>query len=202
MSSGFGSSKDGKAKVSKPRSDPSSSKDMRPVFAFGNRLPTTQKAQIGKQKLTSANKPSGAVLDDAFGAHEPVSDSEQQPVPTLSILDLPDNVTEHLFTFVSVTDLKQCALVCKQWNAILSDENNEVWRANCYRRLSRDVIHSELLSSCPTYKSKLRAFFHAWNPHDCSRNVFVKPSGFTIHRNPVAQSTDGARGKIGKYFFQ
>lgn len=32
---------------------------------------------------------------------------------------------------------------------------------------------------------------------DCSRNVYVKKNGFTLHRNPIAQSTDGARGKIG-----
>ncbi|PVD18357.1 hypothetical protein C0Q70_20906 [Pomacea canaliculata] len=29
------------------------------------------------------------------------------------------------------------------------------------------------------------------------KNIYVKANGFTIHRNPVAQSTDGARGKIG-----
>jgi F-box protein 45 len=43
----------------------------------------------------------------------------------------------------------------------------------------------------------LRAFFHAWNPQDCSRNIYVKPTSFTFHRNPVAQSTDATRGKIG-----
>ncbi|KAI8513984.1 F-box/SPRY domain-containing protein 1 [Branchiostoma belcheri] len=32
---------------------------------------------------------------------------------------------------------------------------------------------------------------------DCSRNIYIKPNGFTLHRNPVAQSTDGVRGKIG-----
>jgi len=43
----------------------------------------------------------------------------------------------------------------------------------------------------------LKAFYHSWNPEDCSRNIYIKPNGFTIHRNPVAQSTDGVRGKIG-----
>lgn len=38
---------------------------------------------------------------------------------------------------------------------------------------------------------------HAWNPSDCSRNGYVKPNGFTFHRNPVAQSTDGVRSKRG-----
>ena len=50
---------------------------------------------------------------------------------------------------------------------------------------------------CPSYKSKLRAYHHSWNPRDCSRNVYIKANGFTVHRNPVAQSTDGARGRIG-----
>lgn len=27
--------------------------------------------------------------------------------------------------------------------------------------------------------------------------MYVKKNGFTLHRNPIAQSTDGARGKIG-----
>ncbi|KAG7259561.1 hypothetical protein CRUP_027137 [Coryphaenoides rupestris] len=34
-------------------------------------------------------------------------------------------------------------------------------------------------------------------PTTASRNVYVKKNSFTLHRNPIAQSTDGARGKIG-----
>ena len=37
------------------------------------------------------------------------------------------------------------------------------------------------------FQAKLRAYCHSWNPDDCSRNIYVKPSGFTLHRNPVAQ---------------
>lgn len=44
---------------------------------------------------------------------------------------------------------------------------------------------------------QLQAFQHALSSSDCSRNVYVKKNGFTLHRNPIAQSTDGARGKIG-----
>lgn len=83
--------------------------------------------------------------------------------------------------------------------SILNDEDNDVWRLHCVRKLAEEVLSSDLLSSTPTYKAKLKAFYHAWNPEDCSRNIYVKPNGFTIHRNPVAQSTDGVRGKIGKY---
>lgn len=65
--------------------------------------------------------------------------------------------------------------------------------------MAEEVLSSDLLSSTPTYKAKLKAFYHAWNPEDCSRNIYIKPNGFTIHRNPVAQSTDAVRGKIGKF---
>ncbi|CEF60962.1 SOCS protein, C-terminal domain and B30.2/SPRY domain and SPla/RYanodine receptor SPRY domain and Concanavalin A-like lectin/glucanases superfamily domain and SPla/RYanodine receptor subgroup domain-containing protein [Strongyloides ratti] len=39
---------------------------------------------------------------------------------------------------------------------------------------------------------------HAWNPNDRSLNIFVKEDDpLTLHRNPVAQSTDCIRGKVG-----
>ena len=94
-------------------------------------------------------------------------------------------------------DLRNCSLVCKNWYRYLNDENNDVWRMHCIRKLAEEALRSELLSSVPTHKAKLRAFYHAWNPGDCSNNIYIKPNGFTLHRNPVAQSTDGARGKIG-----
>jgi len=110
---------------------------------------------------------------------------------------LPDHVLEAVFAFLELPDLQNCSLVCKNWYRFLNDENNDVWRMHCIRKLAEEALRSELLSSVPTYKAKLRAFYHAWNPADCSRNIYVKPNGFTLHRNPVAQSTDGARGKIG-----
>nr|CAB3266544.1 META3 [Phallusia mammillata] len=38
---------------------------------------------------------------------------------------------------------------------------------------------------------------HGWNSEDKSINVFVKEGDLIMHRHPVAQSTDGARGKVG-----
>lgn len=39
---------------------------------------------------------------------------------------------------------------------------------------------------------------HSWNPDDRSLNIFVKEEDpFTLHRHPVAQSTDCIRGRIG-----
>ncbi|XP_064116469.1 protein gustavus-like [Macrobrachium nipponense] len=37
---------------------------------------------------------------------------------------------------------------------------------------------------------------HAWNAEDRSLNIFVKDDKMTFHRHPVAQSTDGIRGKV------
>lgn len=95
---------------------------------------------------------------------------------------LPDSILEAVFSYLELRDIRNCSLVCKNWYRYLSDENNDVWRMHCIRKLTEEAIKSDLLSSVPTYKSKLRAFFHAWNPMDCSRNVYIKPSGFTLHR--------------------
>lgn len=110
---------------------------------------------------------------------------------------LPDNVLEVMFSYLDLHDLRNCSLVCKKWYEYLNDENNDVWRLHCIGKLAEEALKSDLLSSVPTYKAKLRAFYHAWNPNDCSRNVYIKPNGFTLHRNPIAQSTDCSRGKIG-----
>ena len=137
---------------------------------------------------------------------------------------LPDNVLEIVFSYLDLADLRHCSLVCKNWYRYLNDENNDVWRMHCIRKLAEEAIKSDLLGTVPTYKAKLRAFYHAWNPFDCSRNVYIKPNGFTLHRwvsplgelkqmfgcgslsnvcldysrrNPVAQSTDATRSKIG-----
>ena len=40
------------------------------------------------------------------------------------------------------------------------------------------------------FQAKLRAFLRSWNPEDCSRNIYIKSNGFTLHRNPVAQEND------------
>jgi len=111
--------------------------------------------------------------------------------------NLPPPVLESLFSFLNIKDLRNCSLVCTGWYRFLSDENNDVWRLHCLRKLAEEALKSDVLSGVPTYKAKLRAFYYSWNSNDCSRNVYVKSNGFTLHRNPVAQSTDAARGKSG-----
>jgi len=110
---------------------------------------------------------------------------------------LPPTVLAAIFTYLDLKDLLNCALVCRNWSRYLRDENNEVWKNQCQGVLTEDSLKTDILMGCPSYKSKLRAYHHSWNPRDCSRNVYIKANGFTVHRNPVAQSTDGARGRIG-----
>ena len=45
--------------------------------------------------------------------------------------------------------------------------------------------------------SKEEQIRNGWNSKDKSVNVFVKDDDLTMHRHPVAQSTDGVRGKVG-----
>ncbi|KAG9275821.1 F-box/SPRY domain-containing protein 1 [Astyanax mexicanus] len=114
-----------------------------------------------------------------------------------SAAKLPGRVLEHIFSYLDLLDLTRCSLVCRSWNKCLADENSEVWRSLCSRVLSDEAMRSDILCNLGTYKGKLKSFQHALSSHDCSRNVYVKKNGFTLHRNPIAQSTDGARGKIG-----
>ncbi|XP_055962805.1 SPRY domain-containing SOCS box protein 2 [Sorex fumeus] len=53
----------------------------------------------------------------------------------------------------------------------------------------------ELLSAPPPDLGTQR--LHGWNPDDCSENIEVQDGGLCFERRPVAQSTDGARGKRG-----
>jgi F-box protein 45 len=101
---------------------------------------------------------------------------------------LPSNVIEIILSNVSLSDLLSCHLVCRKWYHILKDENCDVWRIHCLNKLSKAILKSDVLSSLSSYKAKLRAYFYAWDPNDCSRNIYIKPNGFTLHRNPVAQS--------------
>ena len=113
-----------------------------------------------------------------------------------NILDLPIRLTKLIFTFVPLEDLLSCMLVCSAWFNVLSDENIEVWRQKCKKRIGSEVLSASYLKVCPTYKTKLRALLHSWSPYDCSPNGAVED--FMFIRNQVPQSTDGCRGKIGE----
>lgn len=132
---------------------------------------------------------------------------------------LDERILELIFTFLDLADLRSCALVCRPWCQCLRDGGSEVWRLLCIRTLAPEALNSNLLKAATSYKAKLRAYYNSWNPNDCSRNIYIKSNGFTLHRyfifdpshskyhvclilvflyrNPVAQSTDACRGKLG-----
>jgi len=63
--------------------------------------------------------------------------------------------------------------------------------------LDKTARLDSLLSRPPADKEE--QLKHSWNPDDRSLNIFLKDDddGLTLHRHPVAQSTDGVRGRVG-----
>lgn len=64
-------------------------------------------------------------------------------------------VLEHIFSYLDMSDLMRCALVCWHWNNMLADENSEVWRSLAARTLSDEALRSDILCNLPTYKGKV-----------------------------------------------
>lgn len=68
---------------------------------------------------------------------------------------LPSRVLEHIFSYLDLSDLMRCSLVCWHWNNCLADENSEVWRSQCTRLLSEEALRSDILCNLATYKGKV-----------------------------------------------
>ena len=77
---------------------------------------------------------------------------------TLSPSNLPDLVLEHMFSFLDLASLRACSLVCKTWYRLLNDENNDVWRLHCVRRLAQEAIQSSELLTGMKYKQSFGVF--------------------------------------------
>ena len=112
-------------------------------------------------------------------------------------VNFPEEILDIIFSYLELKDLRNCALVCRKWYKRLLSENSYLWLIQCHKVLPSGVLSSDILSSVKSYKSKVKAFAHSWNGNDCSKHIFLKSDGFTLYRNPIAQSTDAIRGKIG-----
>lgn len=53
---------------------------------------------------------------------------------------VPDNVLEVIFSYLNLHDLRNCSLVCKRYYTFLNDENNDVWRLHCIRKLGNIIL--------------------------------------------------------------
>lgn len=70
---------------------------------------------------------------------------------------LPSRVLELVFSFLELSELRSCALVCKHWYRCLhGDENSEVWRSLCARSLAEEALRTDILCNLPSYKAKVR----------------------------------------------
>lgn len=71
-------------------------------------------------------------------------------------------VLEHIFSYLELSDLMRCSLVCRHWNNILADENSEVWRSLSTRTLSDEAVRSDILCNLATYKGKVGSPTSRW----------------------------------------
>lgn len=93
-----------------------------------------------------------------------------------------------------------------------TDQQNDRKEATKYRRKlkgKKDLLNQNGDHSTPRPRkldvlldrpmsSKQTQIEHGWNHDDRSMNIYVKDDDpLTLHRHPVAQSTDGIRGKVG-----
>ncbi|XP_060858296.1 F-box/SPRY domain-containing protein 1-like [Metopolophium dirhodum] len=139
---------------------------------------------------------------------------------------LPDLVMDIIFSYLKLSDLYSCMLVCRNWNRAINDGRSEPWKSLCHRELLKSKLlaplhnhkkslqfiynswnpkdssinifdENHLLLPFPSPKNKLRTLYNSWNPKDCSTNIVVENYGFTFIRNPIIESTDMIRTKTG-----
>ena len=121
----------------------------------------------------------------------------EQNKGVVSIMDkLPEEAILLLFSYLpTYQDLVRCSMVCKRWRTLL-DSSNDVWKHVLENEVPKEFISDELIQPLSP-KAQLAAYLCAWNDSDRSKNMEMKSNKLTLHRKPVAQSTDAIRGKKG-----
>lgn len=110
---------------------------------------------------------------------------------------LPNELLLHIFHYyVDLRSLFVCSRVCKRWNACLRSDDLKIWKT-CFDELKPGFRYSPLIKTLSSYKTKCAAYLCAWSQTDHSKNIKIKDDCLTLHRNPIAQSTDGVRSKNG-----
>ena len=115
------------------------------------------------------------------------TDNSGQITPRLTITPNPFNIR------ISSKQLQQQnQSTATETNTLLFNNNNTKFSSEFTM-----PARLEYLLDMPPCNSESAAM-HGWNPDDRSLNIFVKESDpFTLHRHPVAQSTDCIRTKVG-----
>ena len=109
---------------------------------------------------------------------------------------LPEHALLRVFSYLpSVGDLVRSSMVCKKWRHLL-DSTEHPWEQALSSEVPQDFISDKLVQNL-TPKSKFIAYMCTWSEEHHSKNIEMMPNKLTLHRRPVAQSTDAIRGKRG-----
>ncbi len=108
----------------------------------------------------------------------------------------PEAVLCEIFSYLSIRDLCVCCRVCKRWADMLHP-TSYLWDDRLTIETPDEFLSDPLIKCLVTAKEKLTAFQYTWSPVNHSKNIYIKPNMITVHRNPVAQVSDLARGKMG-----
>lgn len=102
-----------------------------------------------------------------------------------------------LFSYLpTYRDLVRCSMVCKKWRVLL-DSDSSVWKRALDNEVPESFISDKLIQPLESPKAKLMAYLCTWSDSDRSKNIEIRPNKLTLHRKPIAQSTDAIRGKRG-----
>ena len=109
---------------------------------------------------------------------------------------LREDVLLRVFCYLpSPSDLVRCSMVCKKWKRLLDSEGLP-WEQALSSEAPRDFISDKLVQNLQP-RAKYLAYLHSWSDQDRSNNIEIKANRLTLHRRPVAQSTDAIRTKRG-----
>ena len=109
---------------------------------------------------------------------------------------LSEHVLLRVFSYLpSFGDLVRCSMVCKKWRHLL-DSTEAPWEQALFGQVPHDFISDKLVQNLSP-KSKFMAYLCTWSEEDHSKNIDIKSNKLTLHRRPIAQSTDAIRGKRG-----
>ena len=101
-----------------------------------------------------------------------------------------------IFSYLSVRDLCACCCVCVRWAGVLYPSSH-FWEERLSIETPDEFQEDPLIRNLVTAKDKLSAYQNSWSSVHHSDNIYIKPNKVTIHRNPVAQVSDIARGRRG-----
>ena len=134
----------------------------------------------------------------------PVPQPQQPPAPAPEQAaqpsrwsTLPIQLLHRILMYLPLSDVYRVSLTCVSWSQVMREENNDLWTRVCNSKVPSSILKSDMLSSVRSCKGKVRALSHAWNPNDCSRNIYIKSNGLTLQSKSGGPVDGCSPGKDG-----